>query len=308
MSNQPLVSVAAVNFNNCKYVIETLESIKKQDYINIEIIIVDDASTDDSLKIIHHWIDANKSLSITLVAHEKNKGVCAACNSALTIAVGKYFSLIATDDIMLPEKISSQVSFMESQDETVAMVYTDAFQIKEDGSKHFGTFIQRHLPSASEAPSGDFFEKLVQGNFIPAMANLIRTNIIKDLGCYDEELKYEDYDLWLRISRKYKIMFLDHPTINYRIRANSVSQSIKGSDWSYYELPMLNKHAELDVVREQMKYRIYNLYFDGFKCKNLLKEYRIFEKKDMGLTYNLMKINFPGYIWKGILTILKKYR
>ena len=131
MTSQPLVTIGAINYNNGLYVIETLESIKAQSYQNVELIIVDDCSTDNSVVLITEWLK-NFDKPYKFIKHEKNKGVCNTCNDLLTNASGKYISTIGTDDIMMPDKIKVQVEILENSADEVCAVYSDAFLIKED--------------------------------------------------------------------------------------------------------------------------------------------------------------------------------
>ena len=239
MPNYPLVSVAAINYNNSKYIIETLESINNQTYPNIELIVVDDCSTDDSVAIIKNWLDTCPR-PFKFVRHSVNKGVSAACNSGVFNATGKYYSAIATDDIAMPEKVMMQVELMEDSGEDIAAVYSDAFLIDEESKPLPGMFIQNHR-RFSVMPSGNIYETLLQGNYIPGMTFLFRRNILNEIGPFDEELIYEDYDMWLRISRKYDILFSDYVAASYRMRPGSLSNSIK--NWNYTDAKIFLKHA-----------------------------------------------------------------
>src|SRR5689334_1867763 len=93
--NLPLVSILAANYNNARYVLESLESIKQQTYPNIELIIVDDASADNSPQLISDWLKT-ANIPHKYIVHEQNKGLCSTCNELLRNANGKYISFIAT--------------------------------------------------------------------------------------------------------------------------------------------------------------------------------------------------------------------
>ena len=103
MNNSPLVSIIACCYNHEKYVEETLGSIKSQTHGNIELIIIDDFSTDQSVKKISNWIEKNK-YSCTFIKNTENLGVVKTLNKALKKCNGKYFSIIACDDIFLKKK------------------------------------------------------------------------------------------------------------------------------------------------------------------------------------------------------------
>jgi len=220
---EPLVSIGAINYNNSKYVIDTLNSIKAQSYSNIELVVIDDCSTDNSPALIEQWLK-NYNAPFRFIKHEKNRGVCVACNSALNNASGKYVSIIATDDMMMPDKIKRQVEILESSADDVCGVYSDSYLIKEDSSHRFGMFIQR-FGDYEDAPSGWIFEELLKRNFIGDFTMLVKHKCYKEIGNYDEALKFEDYDMLLRLSQKYKIIFSDYVSTKYRVRANSLTST-----------------------------------------------------------------------------------
>src|SRR5580704_6317104 len=105
MNNQPLVSVIALNHNQGKFLEETLDSVRNQTYKNIELIICDDCSTDDSTRKINKWIEQN-NYKAKLIFNEQNLGVVKSSNRAIKQANGYYACFIACDDIMLPDKLS----------------------------------------------------------------------------------------------------------------------------------------------------------------------------------------------------------
>ncbi|WP_026462943.1 glycosyltransferase family 2 protein [Adhaeribacter aquaticus] len=238
MDNLPLVTIGAINYNNAKYLIETLESIKAQTYSNLELVIVDDCSTDNSVELINEWLqDYDKPHK--LVIHEKNYGVCKTCNSTLKNAHGKYYNLIATDDIMLPDKIKFQVEILEKSVADVCAVYSDAYLIKEDSSPRYGLYIQmyRHL---QELPNGDIYQILLEGNFLPAMAPLIKMEHLNKVGLFDESLAFEDYDMWLRLAKDYKFVYSDYISVKYRMRRDSLVVTIK--NWNPTSIKIYLKH------------------------------------------------------------------
>src|SRR6185312_4924818 len=126
---QPLVTIGAIGYNNARYVIETLESIKSQTYPNVELIVTDDCSTDKSVVgLITEWLKSYNH-PYQFIIHDKNKGAPAACNEVIRRAKGKYISLIATDDILMPDKTRLQVEMLEKAGGNVGAVYSDAFII-----------------------------------------------------------------------------------------------------------------------------------------------------------------------------------
>lgn len=225
MVNNPLVTVIAVCYNHFRFVLECLESIRNQTYENIQLIIMDDCSKDDSVGIIRAWI-ADNSVNCTFLPHTENKGICRTLNEALTYASGKYISLIATDDVWMLDKIENQVKQMEMLAEDVGVLYSDALQIDEAGGLLPKMFIESNQ-TLPEPHSGYIASVLIEGNFIPAMTALIRKTCYEKVGFYDEQLCYEDWDMWLRISEHFKFIFSPGVSAKYRIVSTSLSRNLQ---------------------------------------------------------------------------------
>lgn len=298
----PLVSIVAINYNNSKYIIETLDSIAAQTYSNTELIIVDDCSTDDSVRKIEDWL-VNYKKPFQFIYNQKNEGVCATCNKGYQAAKGKYISSIATDDVMLPEKIAKQSSFFETLPDDTGMIYSDAYLIDDDGNDLFGTFIQK-LRNFDNVPTGSIFNDLLEGNFIPAMATMIKASVFKTIGYFDESLSYEDYDMWLRIARNYKIIFHNEITVKYRKRKNSLMTTIKSFEWLNSNVKIFAKFADDDISQKKMTEQILGLYLNNYPYKDLIKTYKI--QKKGGFTYKCARLGIPANITKKIRTLLGK--
>jgi glycosyltransferase involved in cell wall biosynthesis len=240
MPDYPLVSIAAINYNNAKFVLETLESIRNQTYPNIQLIVIDDCSTDNSRDLIAQWLKTYKG-DYKFIKHDVNMGVCVACNSGVKNADGKYYSAIATDDLMMPEKTEKQVSILEKSTEKTGAVYSDAFVINEDGNLLDGLFTTPHR-QFEMMPSGNIYHTLLEANYIPGMSFLFKKVIFDTVGEFDASLVYEDYDMWLRIASKYEIIFSDFVSVKYRMRAGSLVSTIK--NWIYSDAKIYLKHAD----------------------------------------------------------------
>lgn len=278
----PLVTIGAANFNNGRYVIESLESIKAQTYPNIELVIVDDASQDNSPALIEEWLKTyNKPYKY--IRHTINGGVCKTCNDLITNANGRYISLIATDDLYVPEKIAKQVDLLEN-DPSAGMVYTDTYLIDENGKRKFGTLMTALLKCSFDyAPSGDILNELQQMNFVHGLSMLIRKSVYDEIGGYDEALPFEDYDMNLRIAKRYKVLFMEDILCLYRIHTQSYSGKTK--DWAALLMQIYFKHNELPVFREKMVDIIMDSYHRGIPAA-----------REWAIKYNeLTKEKFPYY-------------
>ena len=195
MQTGPLVSVIATCYNHERYVEECLESIRNQTYENVQLIIVDDCSTDRSVKVIRSWL-ARTGTPATLITHRVNRGICRSRNDAHRRARGRYLSMIATDDTWVPDKLAIQVPMMESLPADVAVLYGDATTMDENSATRPEMVIDLY-GYLDSFPDGWVFDDLLRGNFVTSLTALVRRRCIDAVGGYDEALIYEDWDLWL---------------------------------------------------------------------------------------------------------------
>jgi len=224
LENYPLVTAVVGCYNQSRFVEECLESVRHQTYPNLQVIIFDDCSKDDSVAVIDGWLKRHR-LDWHLIPHTRNIGICASLNEVLRLARGKYISVVAADDVWLPDKTSRQVEMMEQMPRDVGALYTDAYQIDENGETLPQMFIEAHR-NFVVPPEGFLFDVLWEGNFIPAMATLIRRECFKQVGPYDEDLCFEDWDIWMRISRTFRFVYDRIPAAKYRIVSSSAVRAM----------------------------------------------------------------------------------
>lgn len=207
MSKQrPLVSIVITNYNYGQYLREAIESALSQTYQNIEIILIDDASTDDSRKIYNKYHD-----KIRIIEHKKNKGIVFSRNEALNIIKGDFLCFLDADDILPNDYIEKLMT--EMVDERQDVVYTD-LQTFGDGNDLMV------LPDFS-------LDKIIGRNIVD-MSALIRVEAIGDQR-FDknlDKLSHEDWDFFLGLALKGKKFARNHETIlNYRIHDNNQSRN-----------------------------------------------------------------------------------
>jgi len=219
----PLVSAIVLCYNQGRFVTECLEGVKAQNYPNLEVIVNDDASRDDSAAVIQAWLSRSE-IPNRFIRNQTNQGLCRSLNNAISQARGKYIAGIAADDVWIPGKLLNHVQKMESLPEKVGVLYTDALQMDEAGKLLEGRFIETYR-QFEQRPQGDIHKVLWEGNFIPAMTTLIRRACYEKVGLFDESLYYEDWDMWLRISRCFDFSYMDEVSAKYRIVPTSMMQS-----------------------------------------------------------------------------------
>lgn len=227
---QPLVSAIIPCYNHRAYVGAAIDSILGQTYRNVELIVIDDGSSDGSAALIEQLSGKHGFMFIS----QANRGLAATLNRGIEISRGKYLALLASDDLYLPDKLEILVARLEQMGPDYAVACGDADFIDETGaplemavgSKRYTSFLDYHslpYPVDFEREFGRFPD-LVANNYIPAMSALLRREAVVEVGMFNESVALEDWDLWLRLSRKYRFAFSPRVLARYRVHgANSVT-------------------------------------------------------------------------------------
>lgn len=225
--DKPLVSVIALCYNHAPYVEESLASVLAQTYQPIQLIVVDDASNDESVKIIQQFVNnQNNNEEVKFIRLTENVGNCKAFNIGLAQAEGKYVIDLATDDVLLPHCIESQVNHFEKLGKEYGVAFSDVHLIDEK-SKAIGQFYKRDKTGKllQKVPSGEVYKEVLAKSFISAPSMMIRKKVLEEIGGYDENLSYEDYDFWVRTAKKYKYFFINDILVKKRILKHSHSKA-----------------------------------------------------------------------------------
>ena len=278
-SKPPTVSVIVLCYNQARFVHEALASVLAQE-VPLELTIVDDASTDDSQDLIRKWARDYRG-SLQLILHETNQGICRSSNDGLATGSAPYVAFLDADDYWLPGKLGRQVQLMEALPPTVGVLYGDTLLCNEEGATLPGAFIGTQTrPLSRPRPSGWVFRNLLISNFIPGPSTLIRRSCFDDVGGFDEDLVYEDYEFWLRVSRRYQFTYDDAVLAVYRVVRGSTIRRLSGAinrDTIRIYRRYLHIAAERRLVAQQISHRSWRLYITG---------------DDDGLRYLLMSIRY----------------
>lgn len=197
----PKVSILLPTYNRGHLLGRAIDSVLNQTYTRYELIVIDDGSTDHTRQVVKGF----KDVRIQYFKHYENKGISAARNTGLDAATGKYIAFIDSDDEWLPKKLEMQMASFENAGSHVGVVYTSTLLLDAQGWSR--------MPKAgAKKLQGDIHETLLTENIIPMPSVLMRKACFDQVGLFDENLyQAGDYELWLRISRKYKFMYIATP-------------------------------------------------------------------------------------------------
>lgn len=248
-----LVSVRVVSYNAETTIIETLESIKNQTYQNIELIVSDDCSKDNTVRVARTWIEQNKSRFVRteLLTVPKNTGVCANMNRSLKACKGEWIKGIAADDILLPNCIEDVMEYVHDKPEiqfvaTLQRVYNETFEEKN--------YVETNGIISDKFINSNIEEQLYQVAFshnICAPTTMCSKALLLDIGGYDDRYGYEDHPLYVTmLENGYKVFFLAKETVGYRVH-NSTMHS-DGKLFNPRFLPLSRK------FRKERCFKYYN--------------------------------------------------
>ncbi|MEN9921552.1 MAG: hypothetical protein RLZZ517_530 [Candidatus Parcubacteria bacterium] len=215
IKKQPLVSVTICTYNRANFIMQAIHSIEEQTYKNIEIIIVDDASTDNTEELIKNY---SSPLPIRYFKNKKNLNIAGTRNETIRHSSGEYIAILDSDDFWLDkEKISKQVTFLESNPDFV-LVGTHAQAIDANGTIT-GEF--KNPLSAEEIKK----VLLIKDPFVHSSV-VYRKRLLPENPFNKTKSPFEDYELMLRLGRKYKMQNLDILGIAYRIHSDGESKKL----------------------------------------------------------------------------------
>lgn len=298
-SNQPAkISVIMPNYNNGKFIAQAIDSVLQQDYPNIELIVIDDGSTDNSMEVISSY---GGRISIL---RQQNKGAAAARNHGMRFAQGKFISFIDSDDIWLQGKLSSQIDFLNKNTEFIACFCSWRAW---NGSDNYD-FLTKNAPTNYEVQqdhTGWLYLKLLKSSIISTITILIRKDIVELVGFFDEKLTSgEDHDYWIRLSRVGKIAKISNLFALYRTNPSSITNSVQCKNFSLVVLK--NNVERFGLCNLDGKCLDYSDYKKYIADRNFVYGYQCFwnDHRSKAKSSFIQSIKCPQYFIKSLAYIL----
>jgi glycosyltransferase involved in cell wall biosynthesis len=261
---EPLVSVIIPAYNSEKYVGDAIRSALNQTYNNIEVIVVDNGSTDRTKDAIDRCIKSNKTGKEIFYVSSKKKGLSLARNLGIKRSSGKYVAFLDADDMWYPQKIKKQVSMIKTLGDSYGLIYTWVKPISAEG------LTNRHIENKRKHT----LKNLIQSSFIITSSCMIPKKVLDDVGIfkleYDKIGTVQDLDLFIRIAKKYKIALCDEILTYYRIHKTQVSKELKSYEARIYLYSSFLDDPKLKKYRYIMQYKILKnkIYVKYLKTRN----------------------------------------
>ena len=265
------ISVIIPTYNRKNTLPRAVESVLNQAYKPVEIIVVDDGSTDGTKE----WF--SEMYPLVHYIYQVNSGVSLARNTGINSARGDWIALLDSDDEWLPDKLELQVKLLQNNAE-LRFCHTNEIWIRNG--------VRINQMKKHQKYGGNIFKKCLDICRISPSSSLFHTSVIKDVGLFDESLDVcEDYDLWLRITAKYPVLFLDQPLIKkFGGHTDQLSRVFGGIE--QYRIRSLEKiltskslsGSQSEAAKDMLIHKL-QIYAKGLKKREKNTEFQSVEKK-----------------------------
>ena len=245
----PRVSVIVTFYNQASFVFGALDSVNDQTADNIQLIITDDGSTDDTASLIDRWVSENRPDAV-VVRPPANVGLPAVLNQALEHVHGDFICVMGGDDEMMPERVERQAQALEEFGPAVGLVYSDLLFVDENDEP-----TGEKRPDPERTPwEGDVLERFIADNYLPGGgAIMFRRQLIETIGAWREDLVAEDFDFLLRAAAVTEFRYVPYDCLRYRVLPGTLTSRIGAMAYGRAEslLQHRSSHPELAAAIDE---------------------------------------------------------
>ena len=248
----PLVSVLIPCYNHSAYIIEALDSISESDYPNMELILIDDASQDESYELAQGWINSNRDRFVRAmhIKHSNNLGICSTMNELLNLANGVYVIYLASDDLLLHDGITRQVLY--ARENNVNFLFADSHLINRSGTLIAESALEYYGKSKKKLSKNSFCftVDIVFSWKAPWNRFFSKTHALKEIGGFDSGLLFEDRDIVIRILNQGSYAFLPISVTCYRYTGEpTIGLSKKGMQQDFSRADIQNYYKSYGAIK-----------------------------------------------------------
>ncbi|MTJ29929.1 glycosyltransferase [Aphanizomenon sp. UHCC 0183] len=284
-----LVSVIVPMYNHARYIQQCLDSVYNEDYPNIELIIIDDGSNDESVEVAKKWRESHQGKFHRFhIETQENQGICKTLNRLVSIAEGEYIVLLASDDYLIKGGIEAKVSALKKNPQWLA-VFSDAILIDPDSNIVSHSAIEYYNVNRYALQFTNLMAQQIIMFWTPPMQIMVfkkkAFNPIIGVGLYDETMCFEDRDMCLRLLAKQAYGFIDTRAYAYRVRIRQ--EVTPGVDTN-------SKRKDFHIISG----KVFS-HFSGINNLFLRAQYQSYVDRSKN------KIYF--YFWRLLMLILRGY-
>ena len=289
-TQNPKVSIVMSSYNHAPYITEAIESAVHQTYANMELIVIDDGSKDNSPEILQE-LQAKYHFHLEL---RSNHGLVPTLNYALkNLVSGQYICILDSDDYWALDKITKQVAMMEANPHC-GLCHTPVYFI----DKNSQIVSDYNQPTKKE---GDIFEELLMGKTNIADGGvMVPTAIYEEIGYYDESIPLEDYQLWFKILAKYPACYLNEYLAYYRVHdSNTSNDEHQMLTWEELVINQWENHPSFGKAKPDIYLRWFAKYAKYDKIKAIKFLSKIIKYRQIYTNKNLYKgLKRLFFYWK----------
>jgi glycosyltransferase involved in cell wall biosynthesis len=246
------------SYSHERFISEAIEGVLNQSCQDIELIIVDDASEDNSKEIIKSYRE--KDRRIRAIFHDENRGIAKTFNDGIEEASGKFIAVTGSDDVWFKDKLEKQLEMLKKNEDLV--VYSDSLVIDAQ-SNLVEKLPARKRNASKKKKSGKIFRELLGGNFICGSSMIFKKDNIKDIR-FDEQFKYvNDYKFVLELAIKYEYYFIPEPLVKYRIHGKNCTLH-DGTGW-LNDFALIGKYL-LDKYENELPTKVKAKFLFSIGC------------------------------------------
>lgn len=234
MAKSPSVSVILPTYNRAELLVRAIQSVLAQTYEDFELIVIDDASTDNTEEVVKSLSDPR----LRFIQHDVNRGGAAARNTGIKVAQASLIAFQDSDDEWMPQKLEKQVTVLKNARPEVGVVYTDLWRIQGEERTHW------RFPSITPE-DGIVYDRALERVFckISIVTALIRKECIDEVDLFDERFpRLQDAELFVKLSKHSRFCHLPEPLVNYFATENSISSNVQALTTAF-EL-ILERHSD----------------------------------------------------------------
>lgn len=302
------VSVVIPAFNSAAYIRETINSVLNQSFKDLEVVVVDDGSKDNTGELLK---DYHSKVRYIL---KENGGPASARNLGIKEAKGEFIAFLDADDLWMSDKLEKQLERFDGED--IGLVFSSVQKMDKD-NHDLPDYVNR------ERFEGHIFEKLFNKNFVPTSTVLVRKSCFEEFGVFDEDpelISVEDYDMWLRIASKYKLAHVDEKLVRYRVHENNISKNLARSYFGEIKVLEANKKRfaqKYPQIENAWVPRLAKVYYElaiDYFAANQFPEARKYFKESLKLkpfnpkAWGYYLSSCFGKSWVGLIRTLKGKR
>lgn len=222
MQDIPLVSIICTVYNQEAFIEDTLKSVFNQSYKRLELLIIDNGSTDNSRDIIEKTLKVcPASISVSIFIHPYTKNYCQSFNQVFKLVKGQYFIDLSGDDLLFANHVEESVAKLGTKPEAWAVFSNVELHTVENDRRAFFYSNSQDI----SVMDGELYQSVVKGNPVLSVSLVMDALKFRDEGMYDENLVYEDFDLLVRMCRKFPMYYSPHVGVRKAIHNNSFSSN-----------------------------------------------------------------------------------